>query len=491
MSKLIGKAPHQVPTNADLGTLAFQDSKSARINQAQIDTLKNVPDLENDYPTVRPAFVNDFANAKEIDPRLQFIRSTSGSYYDEQGVIQYAGANEPRFDHDPITGECKGLLIEYAKTNYCYHSREPRGIGLSNAVGEVVKEFAPDGGDAYKFTTTSGATGRATIRNYDADKNGWAYAASVSANATVTHSVFVHPGTWGRIWSIWDDIGGSSYAGAGVKITLPTDGTNFYYHTEDWNSSGNPVTVRAEHVGRDWWRLSVTFVTTTGSTIIAVMAGDVNNNPTYAGEHFYGWGIQSEEASYPSSFISTGHNQVTRGVDIAEMYEDDVKQIYNQYSSSVYIDFIPIARTGLNTFAMSIGSSNTNYWGFAYCGQSDLPTAQVYLREATGSSFTWYNLEAEEWDEENHVYNQSIKQAAAGNTASWSTAQNGRDDFLEYNFSVNNHSGLPRWDSTSNAFTLKIGPTHFSNSTGFYHIRKIATYKQKLTNANLRAITEN
>ena len=42
--------------------------------------------ISNNYPTVRPSLLLDFANAKALDPRISFIRSTTGTYYD--GVTQ-------------------------------------------------------------------------------------------------------------------------------------------------------------------------------------------------------------------------------------------------------------------------------------------------------------------------------------------------------------------------------------------------------------------
>lgn len=42
MSNLIGNAPYQVPTNADLGDLAYQDSDYARVGNLNIDTALDV-----------------------------------------------------------------------------------------------------------------------------------------------------------------------------------------------------------------------------------------------------------------------------------------------------------------------------------------------------------------------------------------------------------------------------------------------------------------
>ena len=77
-------------------------------------------DLEfsDDYPTIEPSLKLDFANSRALDPRITFTRASSASYVGKDGLIKLAKANEPRFDHDPITGESLGLLIEEERTNY-------------------------------------------------------------------------------------------------------------------------------------------------------------------------------------------------------------------------------------------------------------------------------------------------------------------------------------------------------------------------------------
>ena len=82
-------------------------------------TLKQIfnTSAELDYPTVLPTLDLDFANTKTLDPRITFTRASSGSYFGADGILKYAGVNEARFDHDPVTGESLGLLIEEQRTN--------------------------------------------------------------------------------------------------------------------------------------------------------------------------------------------------------------------------------------------------------------------------------------------------------------------------------------------------------------------------------------
>jgi len=53
---------------------------------------------------------------------LTATRSTTGTYFDASGVMREAAINEMRFDHDPVTGESLGLLLEGARTNLVLNS---------------------------------------------------------------------------------------------------------------------------------------------------------------------------------------------------------------------------------------------------------------------------------------------------------------------------------------------------------------------------------
>ena len=81
----------------------------------------------------QPSLDLQFATGKTLDDRVSgnnlitFSRAdatTCATYVDSNGVIQTAAANVPRFDHDPVTGESLGLLIEESRTNLVTHSEQ-------------------------------------------------------------------------------------------------------------------------------------------------------------------------------------------------------------------------------------------------------------------------------------------------------------------------------------------------------------------------------
>lgn len=53
---------------------------------------------------------------------IQINRGSRGSYVDINGFIRNAAINEPRFDHNPATGESLGILLEPTATNLLTYS---------------------------------------------------------------------------------------------------------------------------------------------------------------------------------------------------------------------------------------------------------------------------------------------------------------------------------------------------------------------------------
>ena len=53
---------------------------------------------------------------------VTFTRAGSATYFDAAGVLQTAAADVPRFDHDPVSGALRGLLVEPSATNLLLNS---------------------------------------------------------------------------------------------------------------------------------------------------------------------------------------------------------------------------------------------------------------------------------------------------------------------------------------------------------------------------------
>ena len=107
------------------------------------------------FPNKKPKLYVDFTSGKP-DIRFGSFRETVGSYVGKDGFIKIGNYKTPRIDHDPLTGECLGLLIENGTTNQVTDHRE----WSSNYKQSVVSGYTitgPDGesGSAREYTVNS------------------------------------------------------------------------------------------------------------------------------------------------------------------------------------------------------------------------------------------------------------------------------------------------------------------------------------------------
>ena len=72
-----------------------------------------------------------------LGPTLAITRATEGRFFDTAGVLQTAASGVARFDHNPVTGESLGLLIEEARTNLALESQFITGAAPYAAIGVV------------------------------------------------------------------------------------------------------------------------------------------------------------------------------------------------------------------------------------------------------------------------------------------------------------------------------------------------------------------
>jgi hypothetical protein len=118
--------------------------------------------------------LNDAVTGQNL---ITFTRASTGTYVAGDGLLKTAAVNEPRFDHNPTTGESLGLLVEEARTNAVRHSQT---MNMSNwtinapAVATSYTLNAPDG--SLSAASFSGAGG--------------AISANVSSSGTNTISIY-------------------------------------------------------------------------------------------------------------------------------------------------------------------------------------------------------------------------------------------------------------------------------------------------------------
>jgi hypothetical protein len=112
-SLLVGHTPTVgVPTTVRAALRGMESSIS------ELQSLGGVAGLPLVAPTIRvlPGV------AKALPAAWTFTRASDASVVDFRGDMVVRGSNVPRFQHNPLTGECLGLLIEPAATNLLLNS---------------------------------------------------------------------------------------------------------------------------------------------------------------------------------------------------------------------------------------------------------------------------------------------------------------------------------------------------------------------------------
>jgi hypothetical protein len=73
--------------------------------------------ISQNFPSIAPSLSLNFASSRTLDPRITFTRTSSATCVGPNGLLRVVPANASRFDHNPVTGESLGLLVEEQRTN--------------------------------------------------------------------------------------------------------------------------------------------------------------------------------------------------------------------------------------------------------------------------------------------------------------------------------------------------------------------------------------
>jgi hypothetical protein len=242
----------------------------------------------------------------EIDADGEFERASEGTYFDQFGVLQTAAIDEPRFDHDPATGEFRGLLIEPSATNLWFPSTYTPANGVGADVVVTEGFTAPD-----NTTTASSVKGSAASSGLYGVGNRLQSVVTTSIATAVCGSVFIKAVT-ASAYSTYFFLRDFTSA-VQIRLNLSFDASGALTLTGTTNT-GSPTNPQSgiQDCGNGWYRVWASFTAaTTGEAQYSLIchAGTVAGNETAY------WGAQLEEGSRPSSYIATAGSQVTRAAD--------------------------------------------------------------------------------------------------------------------------------------------------------------------------------
>lgn len=227
------------------------------------------------YPSIEPTLDLNFALSKRLDPRVTFTRGSAGTYFDKDGILKTAAANQPRFDHNPSTKDSLGLLVEESRINRLAYSSYPPSTSTATTMGSncltaINSAVAPDG----------------TLTAYTLDPSGFYTYVGIDTN-----SFSVVSGTTYTA-SIWvKKIPGITYQNLSIVVN-------------DWATPSAVNFSSQLNASTDWIRVSASFTSnvTAGRGIWLVRQQSGSSVPS---QPLYVWGAQIEEGSFVTSYIPT------------------------------------------------------------------------------------------------------------------------------------------------------------------------------------------
>ena len=303
-------------------------------------------ELSDDYPTIEPSLRLDFANARALDPIITFTRASTATYVGRNGLIETAGVDEARFDHDPTTGESLGLLIEEPRTNILGLSSDltdnnGNDWDAVNGTIAVNQTTAPDGTTtAASFTTTAGNAEHSVVF------------AELVPTGDVTASIWVKTNTYSIV--------------SFVLYGEPNSLVSYNINTKTvYNQLSNVSRATIKEYPNGWYRISATMNCTVAASRAFRLFASTGNFDASGTESFYYWGPQVEAGSFETSYIPTvtSNTAVTRAVDQAYILGDNVPlgsgvDEYSFYVRGRLLD--TQSYLGISRGLVGMGSSSSN-----------------------------------------------------------------------------------------------------------------------------------
>ena len=422
-----------------------------------------------DYPTIRPKLDFNFVSVKKLDSRVTFSRNSVASYTDVEGNVKLVGDNVPRFDHDPMTGESKGLLIEDARTNLVYPSTNWSvgnpgwTINNSNINVTINTTDTKDPAGTYNASKLVAYQGNTAMKDiWWTPSNltfasGTAYAVSCFAKSTTGAVLQLRPRGQGsnKAW------------------------VNYNLSTGAVGSSGGSTLVssKIEKYPNGWYRCSLVFTGsgTSGSgglgtlLMYSATAGEASSNTGDESKSLYLWGVQHEVGRFESSYIPTSGTAASRNADFVSITGEEHTDFWNTSEGTYLIDYKPLEKAIGN--GVIIGSKRGN-------NGSGYPWPLYRHDTANTNNFKSYDLTSSIVSMSTTWADQRESWALGFNGTNGSIARNGTQ--LQTNNT--NMKGL------IDANELWLG----SSGTGSMysmHVKRFMYYSKRITDSQLKTLT--
>lgn len=389
---------------------------------------------------MRPSLLLDFANTRRLDPRITFTRASTGTYFDRFGVLKTAGVNEPRFDHDLVTGDCLGLLIEEARTNMLPYS--------DNDPGWQVLGTTPPTVDSNNWTEDGLVCTKTTFPVIAAGGYAVCRAQGTQASGVVSGSPYIH--------SSW------------LKLSRPLTGGEVLhvFATGATGLTNFPVNAANSASFLSWGRVMVASpvnATANGLVYYCLFAQKLDSPLTV-----YSARRQVELGSGVSSFIPTAGAATTRAADIASITGSNFSQWFNSAEGTL---LVAADRQALNATRSSHLAS-----------MSDGSTSNGIILHADSAALRSFSVDA------GGVSSCALTSGVEVAGQAWSAAAAYKAN--DFALSVGGTMAMTDSSGALPAINQLYLGNRFDGARGYNgHISRFAYYPRRLANADLQGLT--
>lgn len=415
---------------------------------------------------VLPKLALDFTTAS-LDSRVTFTRTTGASnpatYVNSSGVVTAATNNQPRFDYDPVTLACKGLLIEESRANLVIYSQDFTnaawtGGTLTNMTLGASSETSPGGTtDAGVLTATDPSC------SYQA-----ANSIATTIVGTQTMSMYVKS-TNRQWWRIRVYRTSANAATCWFDLQNGVVGNNASVGSLTFSSA----TIAA--AGNGWYRITITVSSSAlGTNANFWVAPATSNGGTTGGaigDAINIWGNQYETGAFATSYIPTTLLSLTRNADVAVMTGTNFSDWYNASEGTFTCQFNQAYSAG-SSFPVKLEAS-------------DGGTANRILMYATSPSSG------------ETLFVRTLNVTACNiftSVVSNNTTAKLTGGYKQNNFGVALNGASTQVDTSGNIPVVNRLSLGYSAAQSLYwlngHLQKVFFYNQKLTSSEIQSFSK-
>lgn len=350
--------------------------------------------IQQNFPNTKPSLNLNFSSSQKLDPRITFTRTSSATRVNSDGLIEVVPANSPRFDFDPVSGECLGLLVEEQRSNTIQVSAPaPADISKAGSQEGWLNQNIPE----FVYTSVLGPDGVNNAINVNLTNtlgSNFALPFVYNQQYLLSNNTFYTLSFWVDASDLVEisDYHLSTIVGINLHSLLTgrlfrikfNKNTNTFgsidYFTGSSVTAENAQTIfplasisgKATNYPNNYKKIEITFKLEnydgfydSGNTLAdlrfsyGIYMGISDSTNSNVGRNLKTWGWQLESGSFSTSYIPTSGSTATRTTDNANIIGSDVESWYRQ-DEGTFISDSRILKSGVQTQGVWIIGDGTN-----------------------------------------------------------------------------------------------------------------------------------